>query len=82
MITEQTASLILAGGIILAIIVFCSVVIVKRFVSKEMINAGSQYVGQNIYMQYQNADSRQAIEEIMYKKEDERRDAFIEADED
>ncbi len=76
MITEQAINFLIVGGILIALFSLCSVVIVKRFVSKEMINAGNQYLGQNIYMQYQNADKKQAIEEVMFRKEDDRQDDF------
>ena len=62
--------------VVILIVAFCSAVIVKRWIRKKPIGAASQYMGQNIYMQYQNAEKRHSIEQVMFQKEDERQEAF------
>jgi hypothetical protein len=81
MFTEQTGNLIFVGAILAGIIIACAAVIVRRFVMKKMITAGSQYVGQNIYLQYQNADRKRAVEEVIYQNDGEKQHAFSGEDE-
>lgn len=69
-------SILIPASILVLILAICSVVIIKRWVYKKPMGAGSQYMGQNIYMQYQNAEKKHSVEQIMFIKEDERNDNF------
>ena len=76
MAAGQWGSYLVLAVILTAILAVCSAVIIRRWIYKKPINAGSQYMAQNIYLQYQNAEKRRSIEQVMYQKEDERREAF------
>lgn len=65
-------SLVVAGLVFLLIFGFCAFVIKRYWIDKKQITSGSQFVGQNVYMQFQNEDKKQAMEEVLYQKEDER----------
>ncbi len=65
-------SLVVAGLVVLLILGFCAFVIKRYWIDKRQITSGSQFVGQNIYMQFQNENKKQAMEEVLYQKEDER----------
>lgn len=76
MAAGQIGSFLLPVVILIVILAFCSAVIVKRWIRKKPIGLASQYMGQNIYLQYQNAEKRHSIEQVMFQKEDERHEAF------
>ncbi len=50
---------------------FCAVVIKRYWIDKKSITSGSQFVGEEIYMQWQNKDKKRAIEQVIYQKEEE-----------
>ena len=76
MAADQLESYLLIGTILAAILAVCSAVIIRRWILRRPIRAGSQYMAQNIYLQYQNAERRRSIEQVMYQREDERGGAF------
>jgi hypothetical protein len=72
MAISDIISLVVAGLVLLLIFGFCAFVIKRYWIDKKQITSGSQFVGQNVYMQFQNEDKKQAMEEVLYQKEDER----------
>ncbi len=50
---------------------FTGIFIKRFFIDKRTITLGSQTVGENIYMQYQNEAKRKALEQVIYHKEEE-----------
>ena len=68
-------------GVSLAAIMFgCAVVIKKFFIDKKYFG-GSQFVGRQIYGEFQNADRKKSLEHVIYMEEDERQQDFT-ADDD
>jgi len=72
MTISDAISLVVIGLVILLIFGFCALVIKRYWIDKNQITSGSQFVGQNIYMQFQNENKKQAMEQVLYQKEDER----------
>ncbi|HEX9916556.1 MAG TPA: hypothetical protein VGB16_02365 [candidate division Zixibacteria bacterium] len=72
MAISDIISLVAAGLFLLLIFGFCAFVIKRYWIDKKQITSGSQFVSQNVYMQFQNEDKKQAMEQVLYQKEDER----------
>jgi len=72
MTMSDIISLGMVGLVLLLIFGLCALVIKRYWIDKKQITSGSQFVGQNVYMQFQNKDKKQAVEEVLYQKEDER----------
>ena len=73
---ENLSSLIVLFSLLLLIFIGSFIVVKRHWINKKWINAGSQFVGRNIYMQFQNVDKKQAIEHIQYQEDDEKDQAF------
>ncbi len=68
------------SGLLLAVFGGCAWVIYRHWMKKEWLNRGNRFLGEHIYTQFQNSDSRDAIEHIQYVREEEREDDFREED--
>jgi hypothetical protein len=71
---QNTFSLALSGAMLLIILAFCVWIIKRRFIDKKGINAGSQFVGRHIMMQYQDAGKKRAVEQIILQEEKRQQD--------
>jgi len=49
-------------------------VLVACVASRSTLNAGNQFVGENVHMLYMNKDKKRAAEHVIYQKEDERKE--------
>jgi hypothetical protein len=50
--------------------------VIKRFFIDKKYFGGSQFVGRQIYEEFQNADRRESIEQVIYMEEEERQQDF------
>ena len=69
----------LSAYIIIAVILFLIFggmgwIIYKRYVKRAWY--GSQYIGQNVYYQFQTKNKQESIEEAQYLEEDEKDEEF------
>ena len=71
---QNTFSLTLSAAMLLLILAFCIWVVKRRFVDKKGINAGSQFVGRHIMMQFQGAEKKKAVEQIVLREEERQQD--------
>ncbi len=71
MSTDNLFSFILIISVLALFFTFCAVVIKRYWIDKKSITSGSQFVGEEIYMQWQNKDKKRAIEQVIYQKEEE-----------
>ena len=60
--------------LLLGIFVGALVVIKKRWLNKERTIYGAQFIGQNIYLQYQNLQKKKSIEHVLNQKEEKKQD--------
>jgi hypothetical protein len=67
---DDAASLILMGTILLLLSIFMIVVIKRYWINKKPVSFGSQFVGENIYQQYQNEEKKRAIEHVIYLRDE------------
>ena len=68
-------SWLVIGGSLATIFLGCAVVIKKFFIDKKYFGAG-QFIGRQIYSEFQNADRKKSIEHVIYMEEEERRQDF------
>ena len=59
---------------LLLVFLFCFIVIKRYWFDKKPISFGSQFVGENIYRQFQNEDKKKAVEQIIYQRDDEEKE--------
>lgn len=71
---QNTFSLILSAAMLLLVLAFCIWVVKRRFIDKKGINAGSQFVGRHIMMQFQDAEKKKAVEQIILQEEERQQD--------
>jgi len=71
---DNLVSLIFVALLLFLLFTFCGIVIKRYWIDKKSVTSGSQFVGENIYMQWQNKDKKRAMEHVIYKKEDEEED--------
>lgn len=71
---NDVSSLILMGAIFLILFMFCIVVIKRYWIDKKPISFGSQFVGENIYLRFQNEEKKRAIEYVIYKRDEDEED--------
>ena len=62
------------GTMLFLILIFMFVVIKRYWIDKKPISFGSQFVGENIYRQYQNEEKKRAIEHVIYLRDEEEQD--------
>ena len=67
---DNISSLILMGSMLLLLLIFCVAVIKRYWIDKKPISFGSQFVGENIYLQYQNEEKKRAFEEVVYQRDE------------
>jgi hypothetical protein len=67
-------SIILPILIVLIILGLAIWVIKRRFIDHKGINAGSQFVGRHVMMQFQDADKHRASEQIIQQEEERKQD--------
>lgn len=65
-------SIIIPIVIVLLIIALAIWVIKRRFIDHKGINAGSQFVGRHIMMQFQDENKRSATEQVIQQEEEHR----------
>jgi predicted Holliday junction resolvase-like endonuclease len=70
MLGEDIISLLLVIFILLIAFVGMFIVVKKRWINVKRTMYGSQFTGQNIYMQFQNRQKKNAIEHVQYQKEE------------
>lgn len=70
MSADDIAGLALVAGILIALFIFCAVIIKRYWIDKKSVTAGSQFVGEYLMMQYQNNDKKKAMHEVIYQKEE------------
>ena len=68
---DDVISLVLMGIILLMLFIFILVIVKRYWIDKKPISFGSQFVGENIYQQYQNEEKKRAIEHVIYLRDEE-----------
>jgi uncharacterized protein YneF (UPF0154 family) len=71
---EDIISLLLVVFILLIIFVGMFIVVKKRWINKKPTMYSAQFTAQNIYMQFQNRQKKNAIEQVQYQKEEKKQD--------
>jgi len=74
MASQNIISLLLVAFIFLIIFVGAFIVIKKRWINKKPTIYSAQFTAQNIYMQFQNRQKKDAIEHVQYQKEEKKQD--------
>ncbi|KPL03539.1 MAG: hypothetical protein AMJ73_06525 [candidate division Zixibacteria bacterium SM1_73] len=72
---EDIISLLLVVFILLMIFIGIFVVIKRRWINAKRTMYGAQFTAQNIYMQFQNRQKKNAIEQVQYQKEEKKQDS-------
>ena len=78
---QNLSSFITAAVMLLLILAFAAWVIKRRFIDKKSVGGGSQFVGRHILMQFQDADKKNATEQVIMQEE-ERKQYFAADDKD
>ena len=68
--SENLFSFLAIVVIFLGLFVFCGIIIKRYWIDKRFAAPGSQAVGESNLMNYADRERRQAIEEMVYHKED------------
>ncbi len=71
---EDIISLLLVVFILLIIFAGMFIVVKKRWINAKRKMYGAQFTGQNIYLQFQNRQKKNAIEQVQYQKEEKKQD--------
>jgi predicted Holliday junction resolvase-like endonuclease len=71
--SQNIISLFLVAFIFLIIIVGMFIVVKKRWINKKPTIYSAQFTAQNIYMQFQNRQKKNAIEHVISQKEDDKK---------
>jgi predicted Holliday junction resolvase-like endonuclease len=71
---EDIISLLLVVFILLIIFVGMFIVVKKRWINAKRKMYGAQFTAQDIYMQFQNRQKKNAIEQVQYQKEEKKQD--------
>ena len=66
-IIQKAFAILLSLGFL--ILVIC--VIKRRFIDKKQVSMGTQFVGENLLMQYQAEDKKKASEHVIYMRDEE-----------
>jgi hypothetical protein len=74
MASQNIISLLLVAFIFLIIFVGAFIVIKKRWINTKRTIYSAQFTAQNIYMQFQNRQKKDAIEHVQYQKEEKKQD--------
>jgi uncharacterized membrane protein (DUF106 family) len=72
--SEDITSLLLAALLLLAVLVAVFLIIKRRWINAKRTMYGAQFTAQNIYMQFQNRQKKNAIEQVQYQKEEKKQD--------
>ncbi len=80
-IPDNIVSWLVLGISLIAIFFGCAVVIKRFFIDKKYLG-GSQFVGRQIYAEFQNADRKKNIDHVIYMEEEERQQDFTGAEDD
>jgi hypothetical protein len=80
-ISGDIASWLIIAVSLLAIFVGAGFVIKRFFIDKKYFG-GSQFVGRQIYEEFQNADRRKSIEHVIYMEKEERQQDFSAGEDD
>jgi len=73
--SQNIISLLLVVFIFLIIFVGMFIVVKKRWINKKPTIYSAQFTAQNIYMQFQNRQKKNAIEHVQYQKEEKKQDS-------
>ncbi len=65
-------SLIVIFVLLGAIFFFCGLVIKRFWVDKRWFNDTNSFIGRHVYTQFQNQDSKESLEHVLFMTEDER----------
>lgn len=68
---DNLFSFILIISLLALFFAFCTIVIKRYWIDKKSITSGSQFVGEEISIQWQNKDKKRAMEHVIYQKEEE-----------
>jgi predicted Holliday junction resolvase-like endonuclease len=71
---EDIMSLLLVVFIFLIIFAGMFIVVKRRWINAKRTMYGAQFTAQNIYMQFQNRQKKNAIEQVQYQKEEKKQD--------
>lgn len=71
---EDIISLLLVVFIFLILFVGMFIVVKGRWINKKPTIYSAQFTAQNIYMQFQNRQKKNAIEHVQYQKEEKKQD--------
>ncbi|MCP4727567.1 MAG: hypothetical protein GY863_21185 [bacterium] len=56
--------------VLLAFFLFCIWVVKRRWIDKKEVSASSQFVGENIIMNFSDAEKKKAMQEIVYQRDE------------
>jgi len=73
--SEDSTSLLLVALLLLGILVGMFFVVKRRWINKKPTICSAQFTAQNIYMQFQNRQKKDAIEHVQYQKEEKKQDS-------
>jgi len=73
--SQNIISLLLVAFIFIIIFVGAFIIVKKRWINKKPTIYSAQFTGQNIYMQFQNRQKKNAIEQVQYQKEEKKQDS-------
>ena len=74
MLGEDIINLLLVAFVVLIVFVGMFIVIKERWINKKPTIYSAQFTAQNIYMQFQNRQKKNAIEHVQYQKEEKKQD--------
>lgn len=74
-LSSDTISWLILGAVLLCVF-GGGAWVVKRFFIDKKYYGGAQFVGRQIYEEFQHADRREAIEHVIYMEEEERQQDF------
>jgi hypothetical protein len=70
--SQNIISLLLVVFIFLITFVGMFIVVKKRWINKKLTICSAQFTAQNIYRQFQNRQKKNAIEHVIFQKEDDK----------
>ncbi len=73
---NDVSSWIVLASVLILIFVGCGIVVKRFFIDKKYFG-GAQFVGRQIYEEFQNADGKNSIEYVIRMEQEDHQDDFI-----
>ena len=74
--TNEAISWVVLGILITLIFIGCGFIIKRFFIDKKYYG-GVQFVGRQIYEEFQNADGKKSVEHVIHMEQEEHHEDFI-----